>query len=435
MTSDAVAPADSSRAVRPRVGPLSGVRVADFCWVGVGSVATRLLADFGAEVIKIEDRQRLDQSRKIPIYMNEPLTYGDEASVPDPNKGGLFNNYCRNKLGVTINMRTKGGRELAERLIGSSSVVTENFTPGVMERWGLHYERLQELSPNVIFGRMSGYGHDGPYRDFRSYGPTVQAVSGLSFVSGLPDREPSGWGLSYMDNQAAYCNSMALLMAIYHRNLTGQGSEIDVSAVEVGVNLLGPILLDVQVNNRPTRRPDFPTGNRLDWPDAAPHGVYPALGEDRWIAISVFDDDQWAGLVDVLGAPEWTRDPRLATQPGRFANQDLLDKHVSEWTESRDRMEMTIALQARGVPAGSVQDSQDVVESDPQLASRDVFFEMDHPVIGRAKFEAAPLKFSAMRDDRWRSGPLLGEDNEYVFKEIVGLSDEEYRQSVEEGLL
>src|SRR4051794_366772 len=166
-----------SRDPRPRSGPLSGIRVADFCWMGVGSVATRMLADFGAEVIKIEDRGRLDMPRRLPIYKDDPRSYGEEDPNPDPNKGGLFNNYNRNKLGVTINMRTPRGRELADQLIAASSVVTENFAPGVMERWGLTYARLQELSPEVIYARMSGYGHTGPHHDYRSYGPVVQAVS------------------------------------------------------------------------------------------------------------------------------------------------------------------------------------------------------------------------------------------------------------------
>src|ERR1700737_3366942 len=300
-----------NRTPQARRGPLAGIRVAYFCWVGVGSVATRLLADFGAEVIKIEDRIRIDTPRRLPIYKDEPArNFGEEIVGADPNRGGLFNNYCRNKLGVTINMRTAKGRQLAERLIAESSVVSENFAPGVMERWGLTYERLRELSPGVIFARMSGYGHSGPHAGFRSYGPVVQAVSGLSYISGLPGREPSGWGLSYMDNQAAYYNSAALLLAIYHRNRTGRGTEIDVSAIEAGVNLLGPILLDVTVNHQTTRRPDYPTGNRLEWPNAAPHGVYPALGTDRWVAIAVFNDEQWSGLLDALDRPAWTTDDR-----------------------------------------------------------------------------------------------------------------------------
>jgi len=404
--------------------------------MGVGSVATRLLADFGAEVIKIEDRIRIDTPRRLPIYKGEPArNFGEEVLDADPNRGGLFNNYSRNKLGVTINMRTEKGRELAERLISRSSVVSENFAPGVMERWGLTYERLEELSPGVIYARMSGYGHSGPHAEYRSYGPVVQAVSGLSYISGLPGREPSGWGLSYMDNQAAFYNSAALLMALYRRNITGEGTEIDVSAIEAGINLVGPILLDVSVNQRSTARPDFPAGNRLEWPDAAPHGVYPALGDDRWVAIAVFDDDQWERLVEALGHPAWSDDERFATQSARFAHQDLLDEHLSSWTRERDRHEVMELLQAHGVPAGAVQNAEDLNERDPQIAHRGVFFEMDHPVIGEARFEGNPFRASSVSEDHWRSAPLLGEDNEYVFKQIVGVADEEYDELCAEGVL
>jgi crotonobetainyl-CoA:carnitine CoA-transferase CaiB-like acyl-CoA transferase len=424
------------RSIRARRGPLAGVRVADFCWMGVGSVATRLLADYGAQVIKIEDRIRIDTPRRLPIYKDEPArNFGEEVIDADPNKGGLFNNYSRNKLGVTINLRTAAGRDLAERLIARSDVVSENFAPGVMERWGFTYERLRELSPQVIYARMSGYGHSGPHAEYRSYGPVVQAVCGLSYISGLPGREPSGWGLSYMDNQAAFYNSAALLMALYRRNETGVGTEIDVSAIEAGINLVGPVLLDVSVNGHSAVRPDYPTGNRLEWPDAAPHGVYPCRGEDRWVAIAVFDDAQWAGLVRALGAPAWAEDERFATQAERHRHQDLLDEHIAAWTRSRDRHEIGDLLQAAGVPAGAVQNAEDLNETDPQIAHRGVFFEMDHPVIGRARFEGNPFTFSATAPDNWRSAPLLGEDNAFVFKDIVGLDDDEYERLSAESVI
>jgi len=434
---DADAPVGfADRAVRSRRGPLAGIRVADFCWMGVGSVATRLLADFGADVIKIEDRVRIDTPRRLPIYKDEPArNFGEEVIDADPNKGGLFNNYCRNKLGVTINMRTPRGRDLAERLIAASSVVSENFAPGVMERWGLTYERLEELSPNVIYARMSGYGHSGPHAGYRSDGPVVQAVSGLSYISGLPGREPSGWGLSYMDNQAAYYNSAALLMAIFRRNINGKGTEVDVSAVEAGINLVGPVMLDVTVNGRDTRTAEFPTGNRLEWPNAAPHGVYPALGTDRWIAIAVFDDAQWGGLVAALHHPEWAGGVDFASQAARFAHQDALDAHLAAWTSQRDRHEMTEVLQQHGVPAGAVQNAEDINETDPQIAHREVFFEMDHPVIGRARFEGNPMRLSATGPDNWRSAPLLGEDNAYVFKDVCGVSDDEFDELAAEGVI
>lgn len=431
----AAAAADPARRPRPQAGPLAGIRVADFCWMGVGAIATRMLADFGAQVIRIEDRKRLDLPRRLPINKTAGArAYGDEDPDPDPNAGGLFNNFNRNKLGITLNMRDPRGRALCERLISRSSVVTENFAPGVMERWGLVYERIRELTPEPIMARMSGYGHSGPHADFKSYGPVVQAVSGMSHISGLPGREPSGWGLSYMDNMAAFHNAAALMTAIYHRNATGKGTEIDVSAVEAGITLLGPIMLDVTVNGRRTRGGDFPTGNRIEHPPMAPHGVYPARGEDRWVAIAVGDDVAWQGLVAELGRPEWAADPRFATQEARHANQDALDPLVAEATAQRDRHDLMHRLQQRGVAAAAVQTSEDICDHDPQLRQAGVFFELDHPVIGPARFEGMPVRFSRLKQDNWRSAPLLGEDNRYVATEVLGLSEAEYEENVQEGV-
>lgn len=432
----AAAAADPNRRPGNWKGPLAGIRVADFCWMGVGACATRILADFGAEVIRIEDRNRLDLPRRLPLYMNGPVrAYGEEFLDPDPDAAGLYNNYNRNKLGVTINMRDPRGKELAERLISISSVVTENFAPGVMERWGLTYERIRELTPEPIMARMSGYGHEGPHAHYRSYGPVVQAVSGLSHVSGLPGREPSGWGLSYMDNMAAFYNGIGLMMAIYHRNSTGLGSEVDVSAVEAGIGLLGPLLLDVSLNGRKTRGPDFPLGNRVEHPDAAPHGVYPVLGEDRWIAVAVFNQKEWQELVAELGNPAWVQDPRFVDQASRFANQDALDALVGEATATRERYDLMHRLQQRGVAAAVVQNAQDINENDEHVAQSGVFFELDHPVIGPAKFEGMPIKFSGMEPNNWRSAPLLGEDNYQVFTQLLGLSEDEYHQYVAEGVI
>jgi crotonobetainyl-CoA:carnitine CoA-transferase CaiB-like acyl-CoA transferase len=415
---------------------LAGLRITDFCWMGVGAIATRLLADFGAEVIRIEDRNRLDMPRRLPLYKGgEVRSYGEEDLQPDPNKGGMFNNYNRNKLGITLNMRSARGRELADQLISISDGLTENFAPGVMERWGLTEERVRSMKPDIVYARMSGFGHSGPFAEYRSYGPVVQAVCGLSHISGLPGREPSGWGLSYMDNQAAYYNSAALLAAFLGRRRTGRGSDVDVSAVEAGVELIGPTLMDVVVNQRSTRRPDFPLGNRLDHPVAAPHGVYPCVGEDRWVAIAVFSDDEWKGLVEAMGSPAWSHDARFASLEQREQHQDDLDAHIAAWTRPRDRYEVMHLLQSHGVRAGAVQDARDVNETDPQMAHRQIFFELDHPVIGEARFEGVPFTSTSFAADHWRSAPLLGEDNHHVMTELLGLSTEEVAELEAEGVL
>ncbi|MFT3851340.1 MAG: CoA transferase [Ilumatobacteraceae bacterium] len=287
----------------------------------------------------------------------------------------------------------------------------------------------------MIYARMSGYGHDGPDADYRSYGPVVQAVSGLSFISGLPGREPSGWGFSYMDNQASYYNAAALLMAIFHRQRTGVGTLIDTSAVEIGIGLVGSLMLDVSVNQRQTRTPGFPTGNRLEYPDAAPHGVYRCTGDDKWVAIAIFDDDSWGRLVSAMGDPPWAQDPRFATATQRRGLQDELDSRLERWTREHDRYEIMELLQARGIAAGVVQNAQDVNERDPQLRERGIFFELDHPVAGRARFEGLPMRFSETVVDHWRSAPMLGEDNDFVFGEVLGLSHEEMADLAASGVI
>jgi crotonobetainyl-CoA:carnitine CoA-transferase CaiB-like acyl-CoA transferase len=429
MTSASSATGEHDRTDRTpgeRSGPLGGITVTDFGWMGVGSLASRLLADFGARVIRIEDRNRLDMPRRLPFYKGAGLrSYGEELANPDPDMGGCFNNYNRNKLGITVNMSEPDGRELVERLIAISSVLSENFAPGVMEKWGLTESRVRELSPEIIYARMSGFGHSGPYADYRSWGPVVQAVCGLSGISGEPDREPSGWGLSYMDNQAAYYNSVGILMALFARNRGAGGCDLDVSAVEAGVELLGPTLLNAGVNTRPVRGSTFRTGNRLEHPAAAPHGVYPSAGTDKWVAIAVFGDAEWERLVEALGRPEWACRAEFAGQKARLDHQDELDAHLSAWTLDRTCHAAMETLQAAGVRAAAVQTAEDINETDPQIAFRGAFFELDHPVIGPARFEGIPFTSATIRPDHWRSGPLLGEDVGYVLGELLGMSESE----------
>ncbi len=425
-----------SREIQPRLGPLAGIRVADFTWMAMGSVASRILADFGAECIKIEDRTHRDMPRVFPMYKDGGVRAGGERLADaDPNKGGVFNNICRNKLAITLNLRTERGRELAEQLISHSSVVAENFAPDVMERWGLTYQRMTELVPDIIYARMSGYGHSGPHYQHRSFGPIMQANAGLMSIAGLPGREPSGWGFAYMDYLGAYYSAAAILMAVWNRRRTGQGTEIDMAGVEAAVGLIGPVFLDITVNQHSTLRPDYPTGNRLEYPDAAPHGVYPCRGEDRWVAIAVFDDADWEAFVKALDDPHWAADERFSSQASRFAHQDELDAHVAAWTTDKDHQWVMSHLQSHGVSAGAVQHSGDLNEVDPQLAHRGAFFEMDHPVIGVARFEDFPARMSGKGLDHWRSAPLVGEDNDYVYGEILGLDPDEREKLTHEGVI
>ena len=429
-----------ARKPRSRGGPLAGVRIADFTWVAAGPLGTRFLADMGAEVIKIEDgsdqHTRIDHIRRVPITRGgKPMPGGHEVADFDLNSSGMYNNYNRSKLAVTINMSEARGRDLCERLIAKCNAVVENFAPGVMERWGLTYERLNELSPEIIFARMSGFGHSGPYEMFRSYGPVVQAVSGLSHISGLPGGGmPSGWGMSYMDNQAGYQCASAVLAAIYHRNQTGKGTLIDLSAVEAGVSLLGPKILDVTVNGAETRGGDFPCGNRLPDQIAAPHGVYPSKGEDEWIAIAIMTDNQWQALKQSGGAPGWMNEARFDRAEIRHASQAELDGKMAEWTRGYEKHELGHRLQAAGVPAMAVQNEADK-ERDPQLDERGLYVRLDHPSCGPSRFEGVPIRFSRTGRPIWRSAPLVGEDNDYVFKGIIRMGDDELEDLKQAGII
>ena len=419
-----------------RNGPLAGIRILDFGWVAVGPLATRLLADMGAEVIKVEDRRHLDLTRRLPVYKGQPpRPFSDEDANPNPDKSGLFNNYNRNKLGITIDMSSGKGRALAESLVKKCDVVSENYAPGVMEKWGLTYERLKSLREDIIYVRMSGFGHEGPYWTYRSYGPIAQAVSGLTHASGLPGREPSGIGFAYMDNMTGYFGSSAILMAILRRKQTGRGAMVSLAAMEVGLQLLGPLLLDATSNGRITRRPDFPSGNRHPWGEAAPHGVYPCKGEDRWCAIAVFGDEEWARFSGAIGGPKWTEASEFCSHASRLANQDALDGCVAQWTHDQDPYAVTEELQRHGIAAAPVQTCRDLQERDPQVRFRRTFFTMDHPVAGEALFEGVPLRFSRTPPDHWRSSPCIGEDNGYVLGEVLGRSPGEIRRLEEEGII
>ena len=284
---------------------------------------------------------------------------------------------------------------------------------------------------------MSGYGHSGPHADYRSYGPVVQAVSGLSYISGLPGREPSGWGLSYMDNQAAYYNSTALLMAIYRRKRTGQGTEIDVSAIEAGINLVGPVLLDVTVNGRITRRPDFPPGTgsngRTPRPTASTRRAATTAGSPSPCSTR----RSGRALVDAIGSPDVGATTRASpTQDGRFAHQDALDGHVAAWTARSRPLRAHRAAAAtrragrRGAERRGPQRARPAGRA-PRRVLRDGP-SGDRPAPAS---RASPCGSPTRRPDNWRSAPLLGEDNEYVFKQIVGVSDDEYDELEAEGVI
>ena len=410
-------------------GALSRVRVCDFSGQLAGAGATRILAAFGAQVIRVEDR--VTQGGWDIFRGSGP--YVDERR--GVNLGGAFNNHNVEKLGVTLNMRTPRAKEILRELIAISDVVTENFSAGVLERWGFSYDEMVRIKPDIIYVSNCGFGHTGPYGHFKTWGPVVQAVSGLTFQSGLPDMPPAGWGFSHMDHTGGYIMAIAILMALYHRNKTGEGQHVDLSCSDAALTLNGPALLDHTVNGRPSRRVGSPNSNRSEYPPMAPHGIYRSAGDDRWVAIAARDDRDWQTISEVIGCAGLSKDERFRTIEDRMANHDELDLIIEKWTSGRSPMDAMKALQKRGVPTAAVQRPEDRMDHDPNTLEWDTFPEVEHDEMGRVRVEGMPLKLSETPAQIHRGAPLLGQDNEFVLGELLELAGEELEVLQAEGVI
>ncbi len=410
---------------------LEGVRIIDFTHWVVGPLAPRLLAHFGAQVIKIERTDAYDGMRQVVFTDELPST---------PNQGGAFNNMNADKLAITVNTRHPEGLRLVERLIGMGDAVIENFSAGVMESWGLGYERMKEISPKILYVSMSGFGHTGPLKEYRSYGPTAQAVSGLTLTSGLPGMAPAGWGYSYMDIMGGFMGALALTWGLYRTKTTGRATYIDYAIIEAAMTLLGPYFLDYEVNGRGTRRPDFPPGNRSIWPPVAPHNTYRCFGKDRadqdqWCFVACETQGQFEALCALMGQEALVADPRFVTNEARVQNQDALDAIIAEWTAPRSKHDIMDACQAVGVIGAAVQNAEEKVDWDPQLRHRQVFPVLPHPETGMTKYEGYPVKLSRTPARLRRGAPLWREHNRQVFGEILGLSGEEIARLEADGVI
>ena len=401
--------------------PLEGVRVIDLTRIVAGPNATRLLATMGAEVIRVEwhDDRAIDLLRGV-----RPTVPGGEAD--SVNRSGLFNNINPGKYGITLNMNVPQGRDLFKRLITRATVLCENYSPGQMERWELGYDTLREINPGLIYLQITGMGKSGTYKNYLSVGPTAQALSGLTHMSGFPEpMPPAGWGYSYLDHSTGYYGAMLVQAALLQRRRTGRGCYIDLSQTEVGIMLSGTATLEAQVTGKSTAR----HGNRMQAAAWAPHGAYPCRGADEWIAIAVQTDEQWEALVAEIGAPSWTRDAHFQTTVGRKAHEDDLDRLLAEFTKNEDRYDLMHRLQRRGVPAGVVQKSVDRYTRDPQLQERGYFVPLPQSEIGTWPIEGFPAQCQNMRIDvgglPGRAAPIMGEDNDYVYRDILGLTPEE----------
>lgn len=422
---DQPVPKAPPEAPRPR-GALAGVRVCDFSGQLAGAGATKWLAAFGAEVIRVEDpvRQgRWDIFRGVPPYADDRR--GLEF-------GGGFNNHNTGKLGVTINVRTERGKALLTDLIRQSDVVTENFAAGVLERWGFDYEALRAIKPDIIYVSNCGFGHVGPYRSFKTWGPIVQAVSGLTFASGLPGRPPAGWGYSHMDHTGGHYMVMAIMLALIHHRRTGEGQWVDLACSDAALPLNGPAILDWTVNGRPTRREGQPHSNRSQAPPMAPHGIYPCRGHDAWVAIACRSDEDWRRLAAEVGEA-WTREPAWGGLNGRLASQDRLDQRLSAWTARFGKFDLQSRLRAAGVPCSAVQTPQERIEDDPDTVG--LWPVVTHSAMGRVRVDGLPVRMSHTPWCIERGAPCLGEHNEAVFGRLLGLSAADLAELRQEGVI
>lgn len=437
--------------VEPRNSPdgqpfaLDNVRIVDLSWILASGGAGRFFSAMGAEVIKVEHQSRWDGLRWGPALAplggrsarnqaNGPIV--DPNGQPSPNRGGFFMEINSGKFAISLNLKSERGRELLLKLIAGADMVIEGFSPGTMGRMGLGYASLKSVNPRIIYVQQSGMGQVGTYGAVRSFGPTAQAVSGLTEMSGLPEPyPPAGIGYSYLDSFGAYNMAAAMMAALFRQRVTGRGCYIDSSQAETGIYLTGTAVLDYSANGRRWRR----YGNRSPYKLAAPHGIYRVAGDDRWIAIACFTDDQWSSLLRVLGDQSLSRDPKFATLGSRVRNQDALDGEISELTTPWEPVNLMVALQAAGVPAGVCQDAEDRYEMDPQLRHLRWLRELRQSEIGAWPVKEIPIGFSetptyigGLLD---RSGPNYGEDNEYVFGTILGLSTSEIEELVGEGII
>ena len=411
--------------------PLEGVRVIDLTKIVAGPNATRMLATMGAEVIRVEwhDQRALDLLRGV-----QPKAPGGEAD--SLNRSGLFNNINPGKYGITLNMSLPQGRDLFKRLIAKSSVLCENYSPGQMDRWELGYDKLREINPGLIYLQISGMGKSGTYNDYLSVGPTAQALSGLTHMSGLPEpMPPAGWGYSYLDHSTGYYGAMHVMMSLVQRRRTGRGCYIDLSQTEVGVMTSGTATLEAQLTGKPTER----YGNRMHAADWAPHGAYPCRGSDTWITIAIQTDEQWQAFVDEIGSPDWAQDTRFQAAAGRKASEDELDQLIAEFTKDEERYELMERLQKKGIPSGVVQKADDRFTRDLQLKARGAFVPLPHNEIGTWPVEKFPATFQNMPVEvggmPGRAAPCIGEDNDAVYRDVLGLSPEEIAQLKEDWII
>lgn len=407
------------------MGPLAGYRVLEFTSAVAGPVAGQILADMGAEVIKVESRVRLDGQRLGRPPVSKELAGEDRARWVDLMP--VFHVLNRNKLSATINVQDPEGLSLVKKLVEKCDAVIDNFASGVMERLGLGYDALKEVKPDIVVVSMPGPGSWGPFRDMITYAGTIGALSGWDSLTGYEDGDVLGGGVN-PDAIGAVHGCLAVLMALHYRNRTGKGQHVEMPEWEAAVSLLGEAVMAYGMNSEVYS----PRGNAH--PTMAPHGNYPCLGEDEWVAIAVRTDQEWRSLCRALGDPAWARDGRFAHTAGRVRHLRALDVRLGEWTRTRGAKEVVERLQKAGVAATPVLTVAQQAE-DPHQSEREVYVEVQHPILGRELMYNTPIKLSRTPGSVRRSGPLLGEHNDYVLRELLQLAPEDVDRLTAAGVI
>lgn len=403
----------------PDVLPFEGVKIADFSWVGVGPISTKYLADHGATVVRVETTNPLDILRVAGPFKDR---------LPGPDRTQFFADYNTSKMGLTLDLKNPAGVEVAKKLIAWADIFTESFTPGTVDSLGIGYEVARSINPSIIMASTCLMGQTGPAASFAGFGFHAGSIAGYYEVTGWPDLPPDGPWTAYTDTIAPRFLGATLMAALDHRRRTGEGQFIDAAQIEIGLHFLAPQIIDYRVSGRTVSR----SGNRSE--TAAPHGAYPCVGDDQWCAIAVESDEQWAGLQRAMGAPEWAKDSRFDSVEGRLAHQDEIEGHLSQWTRQRPPREVMELLLAQGVPAGVVQRSSDL-QTDPQLSHRGFFRNLDHQEMGTIPYPGHQFRIRGYDSGPRSAAPVLGQHNEQVLRDVLGMTDEEISEAIIAGAL
>lgn len=395
-----------------------GVKVADFNWLAAGPSVGRELAEHGATVIRVESHTKLDAMRTM-----QPFRDGK----PGVDRSAFFAEFNTNKLSIALDLTKPRGREVALNLVKWADIATDSMTPGAMAAMGLDYESCRKVNPSIIYLSTCMQGEGGPHQDFKGVGHHINALAGYCNTTGWPDSDPTMIFPAYSDFIAPWYSLVAIIGALLRRRKTGKGMRIEQSQLECEITFMAPHILNYVANGRNLER----RGNR-DY-HMSPHGVYPCRGTDRWVAIAVQNEDEWDSLCEAIGEP-WTEEPRFATVVERRHNEDELDRLIGQWTKAFTAEQVMATLQEAGVPAGVVQNSEDLM-NDPQFKHRQHYRVLNHPVIGPHSYHAPAYKLSETPCDIKRAAPTLGQDNEYVYKEILGLTDDDIADMLVDGVI